>query len=78
MEEEEQDPIITEWEDLPQEVKAIFNKYDLYDCDDYESLNKLSDELLNVGWFMDYYLNAEITELRQATQDEINAFINNI
>lgn len=65
---------IVEYDLLPLEVKAILDTLD-EDEDSYKELSRLADELKEVGWFMDYYLNAEITELREMTIDELKLYI---
>ena len=61
---------ITPYEELPQDVKAIIDSYNESE-DNYTELSRMQQELKAIGWFMDYYLNAEITELRPMTEKEL-------
>jgi len=60
--------MIVEYNKLPQKVKDIIDSND-EDKDDYLELNRIAEELKAIGWYMDYYLNAEITELRPMTKE---------
>lgn len=47
---------------IPLKVMEIINSKD-ENLDDYLELARISKELKAIGWFMDYYLNGEITDL---------------
>lgn len=64
---------IVEWDKLPRIVKDIVSSKDENE-DDYKELARIEEELAEIGWFMDYYLTAEITELRPMTQKEIQEY----
>jgi hypothetical protein len=65
--------VIVKYEKLPLKVKKVFEKYENEEQDDYKTLSLISEDLKVIGWYMDYYLNAEITELRPMTKQEKNA-----
>ena len=55
--------MITPYNKLPEDVKAIIESKDDNE-DGYKELSRIAKELKEIGWYMDYYLNEEITELR--------------
>ena len=51
------------YEELPIEVQAVLDKFS--ECEnDYENCGNLVDELENIGWTCDFYLDAEPYGLR--------------
>lgn len=60
---------ITPYEELPFQVREIINDYDENDNDDYKQLSQMQKELKTIGWFMEFYLDAQITELRPMTKE---------
>jgi hypothetical protein len=55
----------------PEQVRQILDKHLTEDTNDYSSLQAAVEELAQIGWFMDYYLSADITELRPMNQQEL-------
>ena len=52
------------YDELPIEVKLVLDKY--YDFDNtYENCANLVNDLEQVGWTCDYYLDAEPFDLRK-------------
>ena len=63
--------MITKYKKLPLKVKKIFEKHEKdFNEDEYNALSNICEELKAVGWFMDYYLTGEITELRPLRSKE--------
>lgn len=63
---------IVDYDNLPDEVKGIVESVDTDNEDDYKELSRVQDELAEIGWYMDFYLDAEITELRPMTDKEVS------
>lgn len=61
---------IVDYDELPENVKDILQSKD-EDEDGYKEMSRIEDELKTVGWYMDWFLDEEITELRPMTEQEI-------
>ena len=61
--------MITDYEQLPKEVRYIINSFD-DSKDTYKEMDRISEELEGQDWYMDYDLAGEITELYQKQYDE--------
>jgi hypothetical protein len=56
------------FDQLPEEVQAILNKYNDLD-NDYQVLEEMKSELNAIGWTFDYYLDAVPADFRRIEQD---------
>ena len=58
------------YDELPKEVKAIFDKYSEMD-NNYTNCDNLIDELVEVGWICEYGLSAEPYDLRPMNENKL-------
>ena len=65
-------PILPEFDiaynNAPQNIKELLDNYE--GEDDYNELSKLRDSLYELGYYMDFYLTGDITELRPLKEGE--------
>jgi len=67
MDEDEGVDLFEDYDDQPEEVSAILEKYDLDDAN-YETLKELHDELKSVGYTFEYGLDGYAYDLRKIGQ----------